>query len=155
MEFVQVIFVSAHSWERADELDRLVFDTLYADWGLEFGDPAWRSVPDDAVTIVAVAPDDRLVGAASLLATEAGGSGARQVRQVAVARGLRGSGLGRVLMEAAEYRAMAEGADALWLNARDSAFAFYEALGYAYDGPEFVSELTGIPHRRMRKTLSD
>lgn len=152
MEFLEVKFVSVPDWEHSGALERLLYDMLYADWGLEFADPAWRSVPPDATTIVATVPHGGLLGAASLL--PAAGDAERQVRQVAVVPDLRGRGVGRVLMEAAEFLAVSEGADALWLNARDSAFPFYEALGYSFDGPEFVSELTGIPHRRMRKGLA-
>ena len=49
--------------------------------------------------------------------------------------------------------AAAEGADEVWLHARDTAFGFYERLGYVPEGEIFVSELTGIPHRTMRKRL--
>jgi predicted GNAT family N-acyltransferase len=56
-------------------------------------------------------------------------------------------------MEAVEATAMVEGAEELWLNSRESAVGFYERLGYACDGEPFVSPLTGIPHRRMRKGL--
>ena len=65
----------------------------------------------------------------------------------------RGQGVGAALMTALEHRAAQEGAAELWLNSRNTAYAFYERLGYISQGEEFVSELTGIPHRLMRKSL--
>jgi predicted GNAT family N-acyltransferase len=56
-------------------------------------------------------------------------------------------------MSAIERIAAEQGACDLWLNARHSAFGFYEALGWRFDGEPFDSELTGIPHRLMRKRL--
>jgi ribosomal protein S18 acetylase RimI-like enzyme len=67
------------------------------------------------------------------------------VEAVVVAAEDRGSGVGKVLMAAAEQWARDRGADEVWLNVwefNDSAIGFYEALGY-----ETVS-------RRMCRVLS-
>ena len=49
----------------------------------------------------------------------------RQLRGMAVDDGLRGSGLGAVLLAAGVQRAFDDGAGAVWANARDTALAFY------------------------------
>ena len=56
-------------------------------------------------------------------------------------------------MLALEARAAEQGARETWLNSRNTAYRFYEALGYVLEGEEFVSEVTGIPHRAARKRL--
>ena len=64
-----------------------------------------------------------------------------------------GRGVGRALMAELERLALAQGAEETWLHARDTAFGFYGQLGYVLEGELFVSPLTGIPHRTMRKRL--
>jgi predicted GNAT family N-acyltransferase len=56
-------------------------------------------------------------------------------------------------MSELERVALAEAADELWLHARENAWGFYGRLGYVAEGEVFVSELTGIPHRTMRRRL--
>jgi GNAT superfamily N-acetyltransferase len=57
------------------------------------------------------------------------------VENVVVAEAHRGSGVGRVLMDAARQRARAAGCYKLQLSAVDApAFAFYERLGMRHDG---------------------
>jgi predicted GNAT family N-acyltransferase len=41
----------------------------------------------------------------------------------------------------------------MWLHARHDAVGFYERMGYVPEGSVFVSELTGIPHRTMRRAI--
>jgi predicted GNAT family N-acyltransferase len=52
-----------------------------------------------------------------------------------------------------ESRALEEGASEVWLYARDTAIEFYLRLGYEPYGEPFVSELTGIVHIGVRKSL--
>lgn len=68
---------------------------------------------------------------------------------MAVAPAARRRGVGRALVVALVERARGEGASHLWLNSRDSAYPFYEALGFMASGDEFDSAVTGIPHRYM------
>lgn len=75
-----------------------------------------------------------------------------QMRQVAVASGRQGEGIGRKLVEAFEALAMEHGSPLIMMHARQTAVPFYEALGYeTYDDP---FEEVGIPHRMMRKSLT-
>jgi ribosomal protein S18 acetylase RimI-like enzyme len=137
-------------WGRDSDLEWLLFEVLYHDFGVE-REHDWRHEVPGSEVAVAVADDGELLGAARLL--PAAGDASRQVRQVAVIPGSQALGVGGALMRALEDRAAEQGATEVWLHARDTAFAFYERLGYEFTSGTFVSELTGIPHRTMRKTL--
>ena len=150
-----VAFVTP-DWGSFDELIERSFDVLYAPFGVArpdvtAGERDWRLPPVGTDVAVALSVQCDILGSAWLL--PARGDVARQVRQVAVDSGARGRGVGLALMNAIELLAAEQGADELWLNARDSAYGFYERLGFKAEGEEFVSELTGIPHRLMRKRL--
>ncbi len=145
------------TWERFDELLDLSFAELYEPFGLLRPiDPSekgaeWMHAEPGTRIAVAIGEGGELLGGARLLPGD--GDAERQVRQVAVSVGARRLGVGRALMLALEAKAAEEGADAVWLNARHSAYGFYERLGYIAEGDTFVSEVTGIEHRRMRKKL--
>lgn len=150
--------VVTHDWARFDELQQLSYEVLYQRYGVA-RDGDWYHPANGSEFSVAIAETNdaaaqgAILGSARLLPFEAG-SLSRQVRQVAVAPAAQGAGVGRVLMEALERIAAREGATELWLNARASAYGFYERLGFVAEGDEFVSALTGIPHRTMRKRLN-
>jgi N-acetylglutamate synthase-like GNAT family acetyltransferase len=74
-----------------------------------------------------------------------------KMRQVAVEPVLQKRGIGRELVRFAEDFALERGFTRIALNARTSAVPFYERLGYACVGEDFV-EVT-IPHRMMWKAL--
>lgn len=150
MQGVHVEFIGAE-WERKDDLTWLLYEVLYRDFGVSI-EHDWRQEMPGSLIAVALAGDGALLGAARLL--PAPGDARRQVRQLAVLPGAQSQGVGRALMEALEARAAEEGATEIWLHARDTAFAFYERLGYEFTSEIFVSELTGIPHRTMRKALA-
>ncbi len=73
------------------------------------------------------------------------------VGRVAVEPGLRGKGLGAVVMEAAERWAGEQGLPAVELHAQQQVVGFYERLGYAGVGEVYLE--AGIPHLTMRKLL--
>ena len=129
---------------------------LYEPFGLVRPDVAaseadWRLPPPGTDVAVALDESCALLGSAWLL--PAAGDASRQVRQVAVDPAAHGRGIGSALMAAIELLAAEQGARELWLNARDSAYGFYERLGYGFAGDTFISEVTGIPHRLMRKSV--
>ena len=132
------------------DVEALLYDVLYRDFGVAEG-AAWRETGEGSVVAIARDGRGKVVGSARLLSSP--GDVERQLRQLAVSPDARGSGVGRMLIDGLERRAAGEGATAIVLNARDSAWEFYEHLGYTYTGPEFVSELTGIVHRPMRREL--
>ena len=139
-----------HDWPRFGEVLDLYYDVLYGPFGVA-RDFEWYHPAHGSVFAIGLGAEDALLGSARLL--PAAGDDARQVRQVVVAPDAQGLGLGRALMAAIETAAAEQGARELWLNARHTAFGFYEALGWEFSGPLFESELTGIPHREMRKQV--
>lgn len=75
--------------------------------------------------------------------------GMRKIGRVAVAARFRGYGIGKALMAGIEARCAGS---AFMLDAQTHAIGFYERLGYAAEGPEFLD--AGLPHRLMRKPAS-
>ena len=139
-----------HDWPRFDDVLDLSYDILYGPFGVDrTGD--WYHPANGSVFAVALDEKAGLAGTARLLPESADGT--RQVRQVAVRPELCRRGIGHALMHALERRAALDGASSLWLHAREEAIGFYERMGYKPEGTIYVSELTGIPHRTMRKAL--
>ena len=91
-------------------------------------------------------PGGELVACAAVVPVSPGEA---RIRQMAVSPDRQGRGLGQRLMEGMEKELRARGVRRCVLNARRSAVGFYEKLGYAIAGEEFVS-LT-VPHVRMTK----
>lgn len=103
----------------------------------------------DSGTIHFVAYDgDKPVGA-SRLRPYAPGVG--KVERVAVTQTERGSGLGRLIMQAMEQTAREQQYQTLKLNAQTHAQRFYEKLGYQPHGDVF--DEAGIEHIAMVKQL--
>lgn len=138
-------------WRRLTELDEQLYEVLYRDFSVAETD-GWRHNGEFGTLAVAVADDGSLYGSGRLLASE--DDDVRQIRQLAVVESARRFGVGRALVSTLEQVAASQGAVSAWVNARDSAYDFYERLGYQFAGDTFTSELTGIPHRKMVKQLS-
>ena len=144
-------------WGRFDEVLALAFAVLYEPFGLSWPEELsrgadWMHPAAGTHVAVAIAEGGEVLGTARLL--PAAGDAERQVRQMAVSPEAAGLGIGRALMLAIESVAAEEGARETWLNSRDTAYGFYQALGYVLEGEEFVSEITGIVHRPARKRLA-
>lgn len=150
MPLVWVETVEA-DWRRMPEVDELLWEVLYRDFSVPVEGP-WRHAGAHGVLAVALAEDGRLFGSARLM--DGGEGEPLQLRQLAVRQSARGFGLGHALLLALEEAAADQAAPAVWLNARDTAYGFYEREGYRFAGETFVSDLTGIPHRRMEKDLA-
>jgi ribosomal protein S18 acetylase RimI-like enzyme len=91
---------------------------------------------------------ERLVG--TLLLHDRG-DGSVRMRQVAVDFDRQRRGIGKALVVRSEALARARGFRVMVLHARETAVAFYTALGYEIFGEPFV-EVT-LPHRKMQKRL--
>jgi predicted GNAT family N-acyltransferase len=78
-------------------------------------------------------------------------AGTMKLRQMAVEPEFQKSGVGSVLVRYAEDWARSENVRTIVMDARAAVTPFYEKLGYAKDGEEFVS--VGIPHQKMHKSL--
>jgi predicted GNAT family N-acyltransferase len=74
-----------------------------------------------------------------------------KIRQMAVAPHCQGQGHGRRMLEELEKRLAARGFSRLVLHARSPMRGFYEKLGYAVVGDEFLE--VSIPHVRMEKVV--
>jgi len=142
-----VISTFGPDWDRLPDALELTYTVLMAPYGVD-REVALAHAEHEAEHVAAVDADGTVIGYLRLLPRDDAGS--MQVRQVAVAESWQRRGLGRALMRAAEARAREEGAHSVWLNARVSAVAFYERLGYDVVSDEFVTGLAGLPHRRMR-----
>jgi predicted GNAT family N-acyltransferase len=79
--------------------------------------------------------------------------GAAKAERVAVLPDFRGEGIGRIVMDALEAQALAEGLHTVVLNAQTAVVPFYERLGYTVTGGSFLE--AGIPHVPMRKALRE
>ena len=75
-----------------------------------------------------------------------GTSPAVQLRGMATAGHLQGTGIGALLIAAGRDHARSIGAVAVWANARDRALAFYDREGFAVVGEGFVDATTQLPH---------
>jgi ElaA protein len=87
------------------------------------------------------------VGTARLLLSGETG----KIGRVAVLKEARGAGLGKALVLFAVEELARRGAARAKLGAQTHAVGFYEALGFAAVGPEFID--AGIPHREMVREL--
>ncbi len=74
------------------------------------------------------------------------------IGRVAVIPEWRGHGVGIAIMGSLIRLARDQGLHFVALNAQLHALGFYEALGFAAEGPEFME--AGIPHRAMRLRLA-
>jgi GNAT superfamily N-acetyltransferase len=97
--------------------------------------------------------DGELVGTSTWVPSEHAGATATQLRGMATARHLQGSGLGGVLLEAGCARQAAAGVPVVWANARDAALAFYERHGFAVEGDGWIDETTQLPHHLVVRRL--
>ncbi|MDQ2066520.1 GNAT family N-acetyltransferase [Xinfangfangia sp. CPCC 101601] len=122
----RVVFIEEQGVSEADELDDL---------------------DEEAVHILAT-ENGTPVGSARILL---GGETAK-VGRVCVLSAQRGTGLGAALMRAvvAECRTL-PGIEKVKLGAQTHALGFYEKLGFAAYGPEYLD--AGIPHRDMQLLL--
>ena len=114
--------------------------------GLFFTEEELEKEKDDI--LMGAFEDDRLLGCCLLSPMD---KITVRLRQMAVSNNMQGKGVGRALMIFAENIARDLGYRKLFMHARKTARGFYEKLGYAVTGDEFM-EVT-IPHHIMEKAL--
>jgi len=132
-------------------------------------DVAWEG-DDDPATATYGAVDrsnGAIVGVATVFpepapfdAAEAGaplGTGSEsttwRLRGMATQEGLRGCGVGSMVLEAVVHHVAAQGGDLLWCNARVGAVAFYERAGFRTWGDVWVLPSVG-PHVVMWRAIA-
>lgn len=79
------------------------------------------------------------------------GPGAAKIGRMAVSQVMRGSGVGRAVLDALMQAARARGEREVLLHAQTSAAAFYRRAGFSERGAEFME--AGIPHTEMVRAL--
>jgi YbgC/YbaW family acyl-CoA thioester hydrolase len=77
--------------------------------------------------------------------------GVAKIGRMAVSQAMRGSGVGRAVLDALMEAARARGEQEVLLHAQTSAAAFYRRAGFTVRGAEFVE--AGIPHIEMVRAL--
>ena len=77
-----------------------------------------------------------------------------QLKGMAVAKKLQGSGIGAELLSAGVSQAEDQGAHYIWARARDSALNFYTRNGFAVFGEQFVDDATGMGHHLVMKVTT-
>ena len=75
-----------------------------------------------------------------------------KAERVCIYASFRGTGSGRLLMQAMEYKALEMEKPVMKLNAQKYASGFYQSLGYEVTSGEFMD--AGIPHVEMKKSIS-
>ena len=126
--------------------------------------PSWpigaRMHGDDepgAVHLAARTSDGTVVGACVLLPRACPAfpdrTGAWQLRGMATAEAVRGTGVGSALTEAAAAAVRTRGGRLLWCDARESAIDFYRARGFTGTGERYAHPETGAPHLLMYRLI--
>ncbi|NND19383.1 MAG: GNAT family N-acetyltransferase [Silicimonas sp.] len=109
--------------------------------GISFDDDVDGKDPT-AIHLIATDGANAVGTARLLISGEVGNIG-----RVAVLKESRGQGFGKALVLFALDELRRQGVSRAMLGAQTSATGFYEALGFAAIGPEFID--AGIPHREM------
>ena len=146
MAMTTVIRTIRHASVEYDAAIALRRSVLRTPLGLDFS--AEQLAAEATDTHICAFDDDVLVG--TLVITPYTATTAK-LRQMAVAPGKQGTGLGAQILAAAETHAREQGISQITLAARVTAQGFYEKNGYAPQG-EVFTEVT-IPHILMTKTL--
>jgi predicted GNAT family N-acyltransferase len=100
---------------------------------------------DERAFHLGVREGDEVVAISTWIPNTYRGEAAVQLRGMATAEHLQGSGLGAILLEAGCSRA-ADLAPLVWARARDTALGFYIRHGFTVDGDGFIDEATQLPH---------
>ncbi|MGW7468707.1 GNAT family N-acetyltransferase [Streptomyces xantholiticus] len=119
---------------------------------------AYDAEDADTIHVLAVGAEGvalgtgRLLHGASALGKTGGDLTVGSLGRLAVRGAARGLGVGAALVGAIEDAARERGLAAVDLHAQTHALGFYERLGYAAYGAEFLD--AGIAHLAMRRVLS-
>lgn len=121
------------------------------------GTPMHGDDEPHAVHVAALAQDATVLGACVLIRrpcpVRPEVSSAWQLRGMATADALRGTGVGAAVLDFAVQQVRARGARLLWCEARESARGFYARHGFTAEGELFPHAETGIAHQLMWREL--
>jgi GNAT superfamily N-acetyltransferase len=135
-----------HGSPEYTQMVQLRNDILRKPLGLSFLPDELEKEKDEI--LIAAFEEEKMLGCCMLIKTD---PGTVRLRQMAVLNNLQGKGIGRALMQFAENIARDRGFRTITMHARKTATGFYEKLGYAVVGDEFI-EVT-LPHVVMEKNL--
>lgn len=144
-----VMHVKTGSWAELGEAARRIRTEVFVDEQRVPLDMEWDDADGYAVHAVAFNRIGQAIATGRLLPAE---QGVARIGRVAVNKVLRGSGVGREVMQALMQVARERGDAQVALHAQRSAEAFYRGLGFAAHGDEF--EEAGIPHIEMVRPLA-
>ncbi len=97
--------------------------------------------------------DGELVCTSTWVPRDLDGRPGIQLRGMATARHLQGTGAGGVVLERGCDLAAERGFPMVWARARDAALAFYERHGFQVEGDGFVDDATQLPHHLVTRHL--
>lgn len=129
-------------WQREAELIRGIRYEVFVEEQHIPIEVEFDGLDEDAMHFLAVDSHGQAYGTARLLANG-------QIGRMAVVRGHRRRGIGRMLLDAAVNAARARGAYRVFLHAQSQAVEFYAEAGFHRDGEPFME--AGIPHLPMAK----
>jgi len=108
---------------------------------------------DPGTTHLGVRVAGEVVAVSTWIPRPHNGQPAIQLRGMATAHHLQGTGIGGVLLEAGCERAAAAGMPVVWARARDAALDFYRHHGFAVEGEGFIDATTQLPHHVVVRLL--
>lgn len=107
----------------------------------------------DGALHLGVRVDKELVATSSWIPREHNGQLAVQLRGMATAHEVQGTGIGALLLNAGCARYRAAGESLIWARARDAALSFYLRNGFEVEGEGFVDQATQLPHHLVVRRL--
>jgi predicted GNAT family N-acyltransferase len=132
------------TWKELGAGARAVRQAVFVDEQKVPANLEWDDRDDDCVQLLATDSKGNAIGTGRLLDDGA-------IGRIAILAPHRGRGLGRAIMEALIAEARRRGFTETYLTAQTQATTFYEKLGFAVAGEEFVE--AGIPHVTMKRSL--
>lgn len=145
-----VLDVRVGSWAQLREPARRIRTEVFIDEQRVPLEMEWDEADDGCLHAVAFNRIGQPVATGRLLPAQGGSA---KIGRVAVNKVLRGSGVGRRLMQALMDAASRRGDREIVLHAQRSAESFYRSLGFTARGAEF--EEAGIPHIEMTRSLAE
>jgi len=142
--FVQTVTFASPEY---DELLALRYEVLRQPLGLEYHP---EDIAREYKDVHFACYDDNFQLLGGLLLHDKGDN-LYQMRQVAVKTSAQQKGVGKMLVQASEQYAQAQGCYRIFLEARQNAIPFYLKLNYQPEGEIYPK--IGIPHQNMHKLL--
>ncbi|HEY8049006.1 MAG TPA: GNAT family N-acetyltransferase, partial [Ramlibacter sp.] len=143
-----VVDVRLGSWSELREPAQRIRSDVFIDEQRIPKELEWDEDDQTALHAVAYNRLGQAIATGRLLPSD---NGTAKIGRVAVNRVLRGSGVGRSLMDALMDSARRRGDERIVLHAQRTAESFYRRLGFSVHGAEF--EEAGIPHIDMAREL--